>query len=136
LGSATQDPERDRGGVPPTGFPCHARRTHRLPADDNRRDQPCPARTLHRDASGYNICARQARTRTDRDGYPDFAGNNAWSRNSYTEEVMPGLLDRFEQAGVSLARIKEAMASIGYERDALHELDRWESKRTTSKFGK
>jgi len=24
--------------------------------------------------------------------YLDFAGNNAWSRNSYTEEVMPGLL--------------------------------------------
>jgi len=68
--------------------------------------------------------------------YLDFAGNNAWSRNSYTEEVMPGLLDRFEQACVSLARIKEAMASIGYERDALHELDRWESKRTTGKFGK
>jgi len=66
----------------------------------------------------------------------DFIGNNAWSRNSQTEEVMPRLLDRFEQAGVPLAQIKEAMASIGYEKDALHELDRWESKRTTGKFGK
>lgn len=31
---------------------------------------------------------------------------------------------------------RSTMASIGYEKDALHELDRWESKRTTGKFGK
>ncbi len=66
----------------------------------------------------------------------DFVGNNAWDRNSQTDEVMPALLGRFEQAGLPLTRVKEAMASIGYSRDALHQLDRWESKRTTGKLGK
>jgi len=68
--------------------------------------------------------------------YLDFIGNNAWDRNGQTEEAMPRLLGRFEQDGVPLVRVKEAMASIGYEKDALHQLDRWESKRTTGKFGR
>jgi len=66
----------------------------------------------------------------------DFVGNNAWSRTGQTEEVMPALLGDFERVGLQLARVKEAMASIGYSKDALHQLDRWESKRTTGKFGK
>jgi len=66
----------------------------------------------------------------------DHLGNNAWDRNGQTEGLMPGLLGRFEQAGVSLAQIKEAMAAIGYSKDALHQLDRWESKRTTGRFGR
>jgi hypothetical protein len=41
-----------------------------------------------------------------------------------------------EQAGLPLVQVKEAMASIGYGKHALHELDRWESKRTTGKFGR
>lgn len=49
---------------------------------------------------------------------------------------MPGLLSEFEQAGLPLARVKEAMASIGYGKEALHQLERWESKRTTGKFGR
>jgi hypothetical protein len=51
------------------------------------------------------------------------------------EALMPGRLGEFEQAGLPLARIKEAMVSIGYGKQALHQLDRWESKRTTGKFG-
>lgn len=49
---------------------------------------------------------------------------------------MPGLLGDLGHAGPSLAQVKEAMASIGYGKVALHELDRWESKRLTGKFGR
>ena len=65
----------------------------------------------------------------------DFYGNNAWSRTGQTEALMPKLLSDCEREGLSLHRLKEAMASIGYGKDALHQLDRWESKRTTGKFG-
>lgn len=66
----------------------------------------------------------------------DHLGNNAWTRTSQTEGVMPGLLADCKEAGLSLARIKAAMESVGYSKQALHELDRWESKRTTGKFGR
>ena len=49
---------------------------------------------------------------------------------------MPKLLGDFEETGLPLARVKEAMKSIGYGTQALHQLDRWESKRTTRKFGR
>jgi hypothetical protein len=65
----------------------------------------------------------------------DFYGNNGWSRNPQSETVMPDLLAECEHAGLSLGRVKEAMAAIGYSKDALHQLDRWESKRTPGKFG-
>ncbi|MGV9734060.1 hypothetical protein ACWDT5_08185 [Rhodococcus aetherivorans] len=66
----------------------------------------------------------------------DHLGNNGWARNSQTEAVMPAILRDCERAGLNLPRIKEAMASIGYGRHDLHQLDRWESKRTTGKFGR
>lgn len=66
----------------------------------------------------------------------DQVGNNGWARVSQTESVMPHLLGRFDQVGLTVERVKEAMATIGYAKDALHQLDRWESKRTTGKFGK
>jgi hypothetical protein len=66
----------------------------------------------------------------------DFIGNNGWDRNSQSEALMPTVLGDLASAGVPLARVKEAMASIGYSKDALHQLDRWESKRTTGRFGK
>jgi hypothetical protein len=66
----------------------------------------------------------------------DFYGNNGWSRTPQTEALMPGLLGDLEQAGLSWERVKEAMTSIGYSKHALHQLDRWESKRTTGKFGR
>jgi hypothetical protein len=66
----------------------------------------------------------------------DHLGNNGWSRNGQTEEVMPKVLAKCEAANLSVERIKEAMASVGYGRDALHQLDRWESKRTTGRFGR
>lgn len=49
---------------------------------------------------------------------------------------MPALLGEFAQAGLPLAQVKEAMASIGYGEQALHQLERWESKRITGKFGR
>lgn len=66
----------------------------------------------------------------------DHLGNNGWSRNSQTEEVMPKVLADCEAAGLTVDRIKAAMESVGYEREALHQLDRWESKRTTGRFGR
>ena len=65
----------------------------------------------------------------------DFWGNNGWARNQQAEAGMPKLLGDLEQARLPLAQVKEAMTSIGYGKDALHQLDRWESKRTTGKFG-
>ena len=66
----------------------------------------------------------------------DHVGNNAWCRNGQTDALMPNLLRDCAEAGLSLPQIKEAMASIGYSKDALHELDRWEAKRSTGKFGR
>jgi hypothetical protein len=66
----------------------------------------------------------------------DLYGNNGWARNSQSEALMPILLGEVEQVGLSLAQVKGAMASIGYGSHALHQLDRWESKRTTGKFGR
>lgn len=66
----------------------------------------------------------------------DHLGNNGWARNSQTDAIMPSLLAECAELGLTVDRIKEAMKSIGYDRHALHELDRWESKRTTGKFGR
>ena len=66
----------------------------------------------------------------------DFVGNNAWSRNGQSESLMPNVLRECSEASLSLDQIKQAMKDIGYSRDALHMLDRWESKRTTGRFGK
>jgi hypothetical protein len=66
----------------------------------------------------------------------DHLGNNGWARNSQTDEVMAAVLADCEAAKLDVHRVKDAMASIGYERSALHELDRWEFKRTTGRFGR
>lgn len=66
----------------------------------------------------------------------DHLGNNGWDRNSQTEEVMPSVLTDCAKIGLSVPRIKAAMESIGYDKRTTHELDRWESKRTTGKFGR
>ncbi|MFC9360781.1 hypothetical protein ACFTZB_29935 [Rhodococcus sp. NPDC057014] len=68
--------------------------------------------------------------------YLDHLGNNGWAKNSQTELMMPIALGDCEAVGLDIERIKEAMASVGYDRHALHQLDRWESKRTTGKFGR
>ncbi|MDJ0336585.1 hypothetical protein QMG83_15255 [Salinibacterium sp. G-O1] len=65
-----------------------------------------------------------------------FIGNNGWDRNGQTEEMMPRLLERAAAEKLSLSRIKEAMSAVGHLREELHQLDRWESKRTTGKFGR
>jgi hypothetical protein len=65
-----------------------------------------------------------------------FIGNNGWDRNGQSDVMMPALLERAAGASLSLARIKEAMAAAGHSRESLHQLDRWESKRTTGKFGR
>lgn len=66
----------------------------------------------------------------------DQYGNNGWARNSQSEIVMPRLLGQAADAGLSLEVILEKMGSLGYHRGALHELERWERKRTTGKFGR
>jgi hypothetical protein len=64
-----------------------------------------------------------------------FIGNNGWDRNGQTDEMMPRLLERAAAENLSLRRIKEAMSAVGHSREELHQLDRWESKRSTGKFG-
>jgi hypothetical protein len=66
----------------------------------------------------------------------DYVGNNGWSRNSQTDALMPSLLSKCEAAGLALEQIKVAMESVGYGLSAVHQLDRWESKRTTGRFGR
>lgn len=66
----------------------------------------------------------------------DFVGNNGWSRNGQSEELLPRLLANCEAASLSIDDIKAAMASIGYDKAALHQLARWESKRRTGRFGR
>lgn len=66
----------------------------------------------------------------------DHLGNNGWARNGQSEELMPKLMGDLQVAGLTLNRVKEAMATIGYDKDALHQLDRWELKRTTGRFGR
>jgi hypothetical protein len=66
----------------------------------------------------------------------DRLGNNGWSRNPQTEQLMPKVLGQLHDLGVPISRTRVAMASIGYETAALHELERWESKRTTGRFGR
>ncbi|WP_431911171.1 hypothetical protein, partial [Amycolatopsis thermoflava] len=62
-------------------------------------------------------------------------GNNGWARNPQSEELMPKVLNNLLEAGLGLERIRDAMGSLGYDNDSLHQLDHWESKRTTGKFG-
>jgi hypothetical protein len=63
----------------------------------------------------------------------DHLGNNGWARNSQTDALMPRVLGDCEEAGLTVACVTEAMMS-GYGRHALHQLDRWESKRTTGRY--
>ena len=65
----------------------------------------------------------------------DFYGNNGWARNSQLDLLMPDLLKSCAEAGLTLETVKEAMCDIGYSTEALHQLDRWESKRTKGVFG-
>lgn len=66
----------------------------------------------------------------------DHLGNNGWDRNGQSEALMPNVMGDLAAAGLTLERVKDAMASIGYDKGALHQLGRWESKRTTGKFGR
>jgi hypothetical protein len=66
----------------------------------------------------------------------DHLGNNGWARNTQTDAIMPTVMGDLERAGLTITQVKEAMAAIGYGKDALQQLDRWESKRLTGKFGK
>ena len=56
--------------------------------------------------------------------YLDHLGNNAWSRNPQSEALLPNLLKRLRDAGLPIEEVKEAMASIGYDKRALHQLER------------
>ncbi len=66
----------------------------------------------------------------------DFYGNNAWSRTSQLDVMMPALLSECEKAELSLVDVKQALAAIGYDSHALHQLERWESKTRTGVFGR
>jgi hypothetical protein len=50
----------------------------------------------------------------------DHLGNNGWDRNPQSEALMPKLMGDLRAAGLNEDRVKEAMKSIGYSKDALH----------------
>jgi hypothetical protein len=66
----------------------------------------------------------------------DFYGNNGWARNGQSEALLPILLGECAAAGLDLPRIRDALSAIGYQPRELRQLERWESKRTTGKFGR
>lgn len=66
----------------------------------------------------------------------DFYGNNGWDRNGQSETLMPILLTKCADEGLTIDQVIEAMQSIGYDRRTTHQLRRWENKRLTGKFGK
>lgn len=66
----------------------------------------------------------------------DFYGNNAWDRNGQSEELMPKLMAEVAASGMTVRQVQDAMESIGYSRKAVHQLQRWENKRTTGAFGR
>lgn len=68
--------------------------------------------------------------------YIDFIGNNGWTRNSQTDEIMTKLLAECADAELSIDEIIAAMQSIGYDKRTVHQLKRWENKRLTGRFGK
>lgn len=66
----------------------------------------------------------------------DFLGNNGWDRNSQTDALMPNTLAECEAAGLTIRHITRAMMDIGYDRRTVHQLERWESKRLSGRFGR
>lgn len=66
----------------------------------------------------------------------DQLGNNGWARTSQTEALMPCLLADWADEGLPLAQLLEAMRTIRYDAEDLHQLERWERKRVTGKFGR
>ncbi|PPB48380.1 hypothetical protein C4K88_11515 [Arthrobacter pityocampae] len=66
----------------------------------------------------------------------DHLGNNGWDSNGQTDELMPKHLARCAEAGLSIGQIVEAMQRIGYDKRTMHQLERWEGKRLTGKFGR
>lgn len=78
------------------------------------------------------VHARAGRARSS----SNHVGNSGWARNSQTEVRMPGLLRDLHDEGVAFERVRDAMGSLGYDKDDRHELDRWESMWTTGTFGR
>lgn len=59
----------------------------------------------------------------------DFLGGSAWHRTRETEKLIPGILRRLGDAGLTFDEIKHRMRSIGYSRNALRQLELWQSTR-------
>lgn len=80
----------------------------------------------------FGFTKEQAELLDDIDRY----GNNAWDRNGLTDELMPRIMEECADLNLSVAQVREAMESIGYDRRATHQLQRWDNKWRTEKFGK
>lgn len=65
----------------------------------------------------------------------DHLGNNGWGRNPQSDAMMPGLLGKCADEGLSIEVIKQAMADIGYGKHALHQLDRWSPRELLASSG-
>lgn len=66
----------------------------------------------------------------------DFYGNNGWDRNGQSEILMPKIMKEAADLDLTVAQIREAMEQIGYSPRSTHQLQRWENKRLTGKFGR
>lgn len=66
----------------------------------------------------------------------DDYGNNGWARNSQAEFMLPVTLEKCAKEGLTIEQVTEAMKSLGYNDRQLHQLQRWENKRLTGKFGR
>ena len=66
----------------------------------------------------------------------DFYGNNGWDSNGQADTLMPILMGKCRDAGLTVRQIRDAMELIGYDHRTTHQLQRWENKRTTGKFGR
>jgi len=50
--------------------------------------------------------------------------------------MMTILLHECEQVALTLEDVSRAVAAVGYDARALHQLERWESNRRTGAFGR
>lgn len=57
-------------------------------------------------------------------------------RVTASRSLLPDLMGTVNAAGLALPQSVDAMAAIGYSKESLHQLERWESKRTTGAFGR
>jgi hypothetical protein len=60
----------------------------------------------------------------------DRLGDHDWVSDLRNQEAMPRMMRMLQATGLTITSTREAMRAIGYGKNALLQLDRWESERT------